>query len=311
MEINGIVELLFSLLEKSIGNRKKLISIIKILIKVNENVLKNFIKHCTKNINSNIEIINIKFSDSVDEKQYSYEQIFNSEFSNFMEENKKIYEEIFNKEFSDPVEKKQTTYEEMYEINNRVLLSLLKSLKTSKFKFLEDLGEYSQDNEEFTTTYLRNQKKIGMKKLVQIEFLKTILDIFVNAYNIDHNRSEIIELIEMMKNKNIFYNCHKLFFDFPNCNIYQIFYNQIFDIVLNISSPNNLVEYFFKYTDEKKAERNLVKDLMDNFFKKMKFTFSDSNASFDLNISFEVTLLNKIDNSENKILKNYFIMIKT
>jgi hypothetical protein len=67
----------------------------------------------------------------VNEKLNSYEQIFNSEFSNFMEENKKLYEEIFNNEYSDPVEKRQTTYEEMYEVNNRVLLSLLKSLKTN------------------------------------------------------------------------------------------------------------------------------------------------------------------------------------
>ena len=82
-----------------------------------------------------------------------------------------------------------------------------------------------------------------MKKLAQIEYLRTILDIFVNAYNAGANQDEIIELIEMMKNKNIFYNCHKLFFDFPQSNIYQIFYNQIIEIVLNGASPDNLVEY--------------------------------------------------------------------
>ena len=273
MSNNELVELLFSLLEKSTGNPKKLISIMNLLIKVNENVLKNFSTHCTKNL---------------------------------IPENPLEFMNMFNYESSYPMDEKQITDEEMNEINNKVLSSMLNTLKKNEFKFLEDLGEYTQDNAEFKTTYLRDQKKIGMKKLAQIEFLRTILDIFVNAYNAGVNQNEITELIDMMKNKNIFYNCHKLFFDFPHSNIYQIFYNQIVEIVLNGSSPENLVEYFCKYTDEQKVERNLVKDLMDNFFNKMKFTFSEQNVSFDSNVSFDVTLLNKIVTSENEKVKKLF-----
>jgi len=273
MSNNELVELLFSLLEKSTGNPKKLISIMNLLIKVNENVLKNFSTHCTKNL---------------------------------IPENPLEFMNMFNYESSYPMDEKQITDEEMNEINNKVLSSLLKTLKKSEFKFLEDLGEYTQDNAEFKTTYLRDQKKIGMKKLAQIEFLRTILDIFVNAYNAGINQNEITELLDMMKNKNIFYNCHKLFFDFPHSNIYQIFYNQIVEIVLNGASPENLVDYFCKYTDDQKVERNLVKDLMDNFFNKMKFTFSDQNVSFDSNVSFDVTLLNKIVTSENEKVKKLF-----
>ena len=273
MSNNELVELLFSLLEKTTGNPKKLISIMNLLIKVNENVLKNFSTHCTKNL---------------------------------IPENPLEFMNMFNYESSYPMDEKQITDEEMNEINNKVLSSLLKTLKKSEFKFLEDLGEYTQDNAEFKTTYLRDQKKIGMKKLAQIEFLRTILDIFVNAYNAGINQNEITELIDMMKNKNIFYNCHKLFFDFPHSNIYQIFYNQIVEIVLNGASPENLVDYFCKYTDDQKVERNLVKDLMDNFFNKMKFTFSDQNVSFDSNVSFDVTLLNKIVTSENEKVKKLF-----
>ena len=273
MSNNELVELLFSLLEKSTGNPKKLISIMNLLIKVNENVLKNFSTHCTKNL---------------------------------IPENPLEFMNMFNYESSYPMDEKQITDEEMNEINNKVLSSMLNTLKKNEFKFLEDLGEYTQDNAEFKTTYLRDQKKIGMKKLAQIEFLRTILDIFVNAYNAGVNQNEITELIDMMKNKNIFYNCHKLFFDFPHSNIYQIFYNQIVEIVLNGVSPENLVEYFCKYTDEQKVERDLVKDLMDNFFNKMKFTFSEQNVSFDSNVSFDVTLLNKIGTSENEKVKKLF-----
>ena len=280
MSNNEIVELLYSLLEKSIVNPKKLISVINILIKVNENVLIYFRTHCTKDLISDIKTFNYEFSVPVDNNQNS----FSDPFSVPNDINMTFYKESIYIEILNFLDEKQITEEEMDEINNKVLLSLLNSLKKNKLKIIEDLGEYNQDNEEFKTTYLRNQKKIGMKKLIQIEFLRKIFDIIINAFSANAHVKEIIELIDMMKNKKVFYNCHKLFFNFPDNNMYQIFYSQIFDIVLNENSSKNLVEYFFKYTDEKKTQRNIAKDLMDNYFNTMKFTFSDWNNSFGSNV---------------------------
>ena len=272
MSNQKLVELLFSLLEKSVDNPKKLISIINLLIKVNENVLKNFSSTCTKNLTP---------------------------------ENPLDFMSLFNYDNSYPLDEKQINKEEMDEINKNVLLSLFNTLKKTEFKFLEDLGVYNQDNEEFLTTYQQKQKKIGMKKLAQIEFLRTILDIFVNSYYNKFHETEIEELIKIIKDKNIFYNCHKLFFDFPFSNIYQAYYNQIIEIVMNQNAPECLVEYFFKYSDEK-GEKNLVTDLMEHFFNNMKFTFNSSNKSFNPCFSYEITLLNKINQTDNEHLKNLF-----
>ena len=272
MSNQKLVELLFSLLEKSVDNPKKLISIINLLIKVNENVLKNFSSTCTKNLTP---------------------------------ENPLDFMSLFNYDNSYPLDEKQINKEEMDEINKNVLLSLFNTLKKTEFKFLEDLGVYNQDNEEFLTTYQQKQKKIGMKKLAQIEFLRTILDIFVNSYYNKFHETEIEELIKIIKDKNIFYNCHKLFFDFPFSNIYQTYYNQIIEIVMNQNAPECLVEYFFKYSDEK-GEKNLVTDLMEHFFNNMKFTFNSSNKSFNPCFSYEITLLNKINQTDNENLKNLF-----
>ena len=272
MNNQKLVELLFSLLEKSVDNPKKLISIINLLIKVNENVLKNFSSTCTKNLTP---------------------------------ENPLDFMSLFNYDNSYPLDEKQINKEEMDEINKNVLLSLFNTLKKTEFKFLEDLGVYNQDNEEFLTTYQQKQKKIGMKKLAQIEFLRTILDIFVNSYYNKFHETEIEELIKIIKDKNIFYYCHKLFFDFPFCNIYQTYYNQIIEIVMNQNAPECLVEYFFKYSDEK-GEKNLVTDLMEHFFNNMKFTFNSSNKSFNPCFSYEITLLNKINQTDNEHLKNLF-----
>ena len=272
MSNQKLVELLFSLLEKSVDNPKKLISIINLLIKVNENVLKNFSSTCTKNLTP---------------------------------ENPLDFMSLFNYDNSYPLDEKQINKEEMDEINKNVLLSLFNTLKKTEFKFLEDLGVYNQDNEEFLTTYQQKQKKIGMKKLAQIEFLRTILDIFVNSYYNKFHETEIEELIKIIKDKNIFYNCHKLFFDFPFSNIYQAYYNQIIEIVMNQNAPECLVEYFFKYSDEK-GEKNLVTDLMEHFFNNMKLTFNSSNKSFNPCFSYEITLLNKINQTDNEHLKNLF-----
>ena len=268
-----LVDLLFSLLEKSEGNQPKLICIINLLIKVNENVLKNFSTHCTKNL---------------------------------IPENPLDFMSLFNYETSYPSDEKQINNEDMDEINKTVLLSLFNALKKSEFKFMEDFGVYNKDNEEFLTTYKQKQKKLGVKKLAQSEFLRSILDLFVNSYNSDFHKQEIEELVEIINKKTIFSSCHKLFFDFPFSNIYQSYYSQIFDIVLNQNAPKNLIQYFIKYSDEK-GEKNLISELMEHFFKEMKFKFTSDNYSFNPCISFEVTLLNKIYTSENDNVKQLFI----
>ena len=266
------VNSLFSLLEKLDENPKKLICIMNLLIKVNENILKNLSNHCTKNL---------------------------------VQENPLDFMNLFNYDAAYPLDDKPINSEEMEETNKRVLLSLFTILKKTEFKFLEDLGTYTKENEEFLTTYKQKQKKIGMKKLSQIEFLRTILDIFVNSYNSQFHEKEIEELILILKNKNVFSNCHKLFFDFPFSNIYQSFYSEIVDIVINQSSPKCLIDYFFKYSDEK-GEKNLATDLLEDFINNMKFKFNSSNISFNPLSSYEITLLNKFYNCENEYVKKLF-----
>ena len=266
------VNSLFSLLEKLDENPKKIICIMNLLIKVNENILKNLSNHCTKNL---------------------------------VQENPLDFMNLFNYDAAYPLDEKPINSEEMEETNKRVLLSLFTILKKTEFKFLEDLGTYTKENEEFLTTYNQKQKKIGMKKLSQIEFLRTILDIFVNSYNSQFHEKEIEELILILKNKNVFSNCHKLFFDFPFSNIYQSFYSEIVDIVINQSSPKCLIDYFFKYSDEK-GEKNLATDLLEDFINNMKFKFNSSNISFNPLSSYEITLLNKFYNCENEYVKKLF-----
>ena len=80
---------------------------------------------------------------------------------------------------------------------------------------------------------------------------------------------------------------HKLFFDFPFCNLYQSFYLQIFDIILNEHSPKELIEYTF-IEKEGENEKNLIQIFIDKVINEMKFEFTSGRISFHPNYSFEV-----------------------
>lgn len=55
---------------------------------------------------------------------------------------------------------------------------LFKSLKESEFQFFEGLGTF--DDNVLETTYQKPQKKLGLAKLTQVEYIRSILDVIIN-----------------------------------------------------------------------------------------------------------------------------------
>ena len=112
----------------------------------------------------------------------------------------------------------------MAEILKAFLQTLFTSFNNSQFKFLDDLCDYSSEkNKEFMTLYQQMQKRIGIKKLVQLEYFRTLLDIFVNEHAFNYYIINTKELINTAADKKLFNNLNELFSDFPFRNIYQIF----------------------------------------------------------------------------------------
>ena len=268
MNEQKFINILYNILEESKDKPKKLIAIMKLLIRINENVLKNIEGRCTPVLEQEnpMEIINM-FSNN-----YTLE-----------ETNKEIVPEM-----------EQT-------IKN-VILNLINCIEKNKFIFLDDLDDYSsKENSEFKTTYQIPQRKLGMMKLAQIELFRTILDILVNAYA-KYNMKETLKIIQIIKEKKLFPKINKLFFDFPFCNIYQAYYNQIIEIVINELSPEFLIETVFGEKTEK-DEKDLIQTLIDKSLNNFEFKFISDNIAFDPNYAFEVTLLAKIFASKNEHLK--------
>jgi hypothetical protein len=171
---------------------------------------------------------------------------------------------------------------------------------------MNDLDDYSaKENNEFMSTYQVSQKKLGMKKLTQVEFFRTIIDILINVYakfDVDQIRNSIINILNIAQEKKLFWKLHKIFFDFPFSNLYQTLYLQIIEIIINDNSPNELIEYTFK-EKEGENEKNLIEILINKVVNEMQFKFTSGRISFNPNYSFEVSILNKILTSNNIYLK--------
>ena len=188
------------------------------------------------------------------------------------------------------------------------LFSLFDILEKDKFCFLEDLGNCEQEeNQYFKSTYMENQKKIGMKKIIQTEYILSIVDIFINSYASKYHEDKIESLIKMANEKNIFFNLHDLFFLFPFSNIYQIYYKKIMDLVINENSPNCLTDGFF--IENAGQKRNLIELYIDKILLDIKFNFVLTNTQcFNPCFSYVISILNRIYSCQNinvkKILEN-------
>ena len=263
------LDMMYTILEQSQSLPKKLMAVLKLFINIHENILKNLDNRCTTSV--------------AQENPMDFLSMFNGGYA---------LEEPSQKEINP----------EMEQILTKVFTNLITLIEKNNFNFLNDLDDYSQpENGEFMTTYQVKQKKLGMKKLSQIEFFRTILDILVNTYfkyEEQPIRDSIINIINKAQEKKIFWKMHKLFLDFPFCNLYQTFYSQILDIILNENSPECLIKYTF-LEEEGEDKKNLIQIFIDKTIKEMEFKFISGRTAFHPNYSFQISILNKIIESTN------------
>ena len=273
MKVPKLLELIYSILENTKNDSKKLIAILRLLINIHENILKNEEDRCTISL--------------APENPMDFLSMFNGTY-NLDEGNQKD---------SDP---------DLQKTVDVLILKLISFIEKSNLNFMNDLDDYiSKENNEFMSTYQVSQKKLGMKKLTQVEFFRTIIDVLINTYakfDVDQIRNSVINIFNIAQEKKIFWKLHNMFFDFPFCNLYQSLYLQIIDIILNDNSPKELIEYTFK-EKEGENEKNLIEMLINKVVNEMQFKYTSGNISFHPNYSFEVSILNKVLASSNAYLK--------
>ena len=260
---------MYDILFKCKNNNNKYNSILKLLIKINDNILQHFpVRYTENNPENNMEAMNLR------DTGYS-------------------------------VDKSLSSPEDNLDILKKYILALFDTIEKNKFSCFEDLrynNDKNNNNDEFKATYLEKQKKIGMKKILQTEYLKTLIDIIVNSYASKYHENKIEQLINIAREKNIFWYIHDLFLNFPFSNIFQNYYYQILKIVLIDNSPNCIIDAFF--TEIVEPKRNLIELYIDKTISDMKFNFQLTNTkSFKASFPFIITILNKIFTSQNLYIK--------
>ena len=235
MTKNNLIQKIYDTLINSYKNQnpKKAISIIQLLIKINENLLQRFEVGFTRNT------INL-----TDANEFLY--------GSSIPQDKSI----------------SSQHHDNIEILKKFLLIIFEILEKNEFIFLSDFGTYTpEENGDMISTDFQKYKKIGLKKIKQTEYISTLIDILVNSQGSKYHENEIEKLIDIMDNKGIFWNLHDMFFLFPNSNLFQILYKRIMELVINENAPKNLINSFFKEKINQKRDLIVIyinKILSDN-----------------------------------------------
>ena len=149
MTKNNLIQKIYDILINSYKNQnpKKAISIIQLLIKINENLLQRFEVGFTRNT------INL-----TDANEFLY--------GSSIPQDKSI----------------SSQHHDNIEILKKFLLIIFEILEKNEFIFLSDFGTYTpEENGDMISTDFQKYKKIGLKKIKQTEYISTLIDILVNS----------------------------------------------------------------------------------------------------------------------------------
>lgn len=258
-----LLDLLFSILFSNQKRERNLQSLLTLMIKINETIIKalNGLNSPDKTTEGIMEQFNNYFDNnmnSFEERKYL--------LGNTEEENEKNL---------------QMTLKHIFDI-----------LKDSNLLYFEDLNKFNNSDFDFITSYDGKQKVLGLYKLHQVEFFKTILDIIVNAHSKKYHESDIEVIVKMIKDSFIFKHLIELFFSFEFNNIYQNTFGQIMTLILNQHCPSELISHVFK-------EENIIDKMQNHLINNWVFSFSSNRIINSCLFAFEVNFLSEVYFSSN------------
>ena len=279
LNAEGLMEKLEEIIEKFMNEKKddKVTYLLKLLIKINDTLLKDFENKVTKNFTfdeTENEIINI--IRSIDRGGSAYDALTNkSDFAgvgtSFLKKNPerliklidKNMEIIINDIMKDDEDKKE-----------EVIINVFSDKKTKKF---------------------------GVKSLYEWELLRSTLDIYVNFYAIDEQKDNIDLSIKKISESKIFSKFIQLYFYYTMNNIFQNRVNEIVSIIINEKTPSVLVKSLFEIEDD--FSKNFISLLVNNIINNPKFSYEPSNQKMNSTLmANNCDLLNQISSSTNPII---------
>ena len=275
----GLIEKLQATIEKFMNEKQddKVTYLIKLLIKINETLLKDFENKVTKNFTfdeTENEIINI--IRSIDRGGSAYDTLNNkSDLSG--------------------------TGISVLKKNPERLIKLTE--KTVDIIINDIMKEDEDKKEEIIINVFSDKKtrKFGVKSLYEWELLRTIFDLYVNFYAINEQKENIDIIIRKIAESKLFSKFIKLYFYYSMNNIFQNRVNEIVSIIINEYSPSDLVKALFEI--ETDFSNNFIALLVNDIRNNTKFSYEPSNNKMNSALmATNCDLLKQISNSTNPII---------
>ena len=281
----GILEKLNEIFEKfTLKNEEmKIINLLKLQIKINDEILNNFKKKITPNFNN-------------DQAENEITSIIRA-----LDKGGDIYSSLTS------IKNDDIYYGEniIYTNPERLIKYLNKSCKV----IIDDIMKEDEDKKEKCLVNAFSDekiKKLGIKNYYEYECLKTILDLYINFYQNDNLIDNLNSSLQIIINSKIYEKMIKIYFDYPMNNLYQNLFDQIIQISINSISPEILINSIFKINSDSK--QNLIYlIIIQNIVNLNEFKFEKSNNKMrPILLASNTNILKNIFTSENKYLKSIY-----
>ena len=267
--IQKLKETIKKLYENKENNSKKIIYVLQLITKMNNNILNNLENRITPKLNfdaGKVEIINI--IKAYDRNSYQYYS------SN----------------------EKNTDLQNINDTYKSNLQNYCLPLKDISIIVIEDL---LNDN-----NLGKNNKKFGIDYIYIFELICSVIDLYINNLNFDvEQRTFTMELINELIKSKIFTKINELYFLYKDNNMFSNIYSQIINIVTNEQSPKELIDNIL-LTEESKQEKDLVNLIINDIITNLKYIYEESkNEMYSLSFGHEINILNYIFSSNNSYIK--------
>jgi hypothetical protein len=251
----NLTELLHKIVLQNLTNEEVNKDLLKILIKLNENILKEFGVNFNSFLNSDKDTAQENEDVNAIVNLYINPTAKNDEVNSLVGNTDKI------KENSDLLEK----------LEKMINISVNSCLNIS-----EDFSRDNLSHNKIDTTYDKKIKILGLKKLLEFEYIKNIMQILLNAeaVNLFKNNSEILnKFFDVLIKNNFFEKIIENLFIYQMNNIYHHLFQQFINIICSEFTPNYVIE-------ELLIKTNFLENII-NFCeeeKKLKFSFNSGRV---------------------------------
>ena len=147
----------------------------------------------------------------------------------------------------------------------------------------------------------KKHKKFGVKSLYEWEYLRTVIDIYVNCYANNEQKENIDLSIKKIVDSKIFSKMIRLYFDYAFTNMYTNIFDGLISIIICENTPSELVKATFEIEEDN--SKNLISLLVNDLINNPKFKYeSSNNTTCSILFSNHCDLLKQIFQSKHPII---------